>query len=111
MIICGTYGSKKRSCNYCKNFMLWGVTYGFCITHAKDFPAQHVCKRFKKHKEHRYLKEIYIHNRIYYIDCYVNNKKTMFVVLVNDNSSTLRDVEGKYFHTLRDVMNAIKKDK
>lgn len=110
MIICGTYGAKRRSCKNCTNFMLWGVSYGYCLMHGEDFPAQYVCSKFKKYKPHRYLKQIAINNIVYCIDSYIHDNKTVFIVLVNGESMVLRDVENKYFYTLRDVMNAIKED-
>lgn len=106
MIICGTYGSKKRSCNNCHHFMLWGVTYGYCIKHKEDFPAQHTCKGFKKFTIEPW-KQIFMNNNIYDIECFHNDdKKTVF--LVHSNAEELTTIGGYY--TLRDAMNAIKKD-
>lgn len=108
MMICGTYGSKRKSCNNCNSFMLWGVAYGHCLVHREDFPAQYVCNKFKKYKPHKYFKEILINDKKYYIDRYVNDKKTVFTVFIDSDSSVLKDIECKYFYTLRDVINAIK---
>lgn len=110
MIVCGTYGSKRKSCKNCNNFMLWGVTYGHCFVHGEDFPAQHACDNFKKYKPYRYLKQVLINDIVYCIDCYTHEKKTYYLVLVNGEDINTRDVESECFYTLRDVMNAIKKD-
>lgn len=105
MIFCGTYGSKRKSCNNCYYFMLWGVSYGYCMKHKEDFPAQYVCKKFKKFHAEPW-KQIYINNKIYDIDLYNEDKRTDFLV---HNSDKELIVIGRY-HTLRDATNAIKED-
>lgn len=106
MIFCGTYGSKRKSCNNCRYFMLWGVVYGHCTKHNEDFPAQYSCNKFKKDSVYDVFKQMLVNDIVYDIDVSNSNAGTMFLVHSNRDGIT---AVGMYC-TLRDAMNAIKED-
>lgn len=48
MFICGNYTKNNKSCKFCKQFMLWGISTGYCCKHKKDIQTLDHCKYFKR---------------------------------------------------------------
>lgn len=47
--ICGSFtNGKKKPCKYCKRFLLWGVSTGYCDRRHKDCETWETCKYYKR---------------------------------------------------------------
>lgn len=43
--------SKKKRCETCKHFILWGTSWGRCLKHQEDFSKNDHCKFHKRNSE------------------------------------------------------------
>lgn len=71
MIACGTYiaKGKRRPCLHCNDFMMWGISVGYCDKTKKDMSCSNTCKKWNKYNPNKWLpyKTIYRHGIRYEI--------------------------------------------
>ena len=58
VFVCGAFDNgTDKCCKYCKHFMLWGVSTGYCDIKDEDMQSSNSCDRFEKENEHEHYNE------------------------------------------------------
>lgn len=48
IFICGSFANKRKCCKKCRNFLLWGISQGYCGKHKTDMNYGGYCKYYKR---------------------------------------------------------------
>lgn len=54
---------RKKRCQTCKHFLLWGTSHGLCMRHKEDFSMNDKCK-YHKRNQGLWTKDGYAKNEI-----------------------------------------------
>ena len=51
VFICGNWATRTKPCKYCKQFLIWGISTGYCSKKGTNVNYNNHCKYYKRDSE------------------------------------------------------------